>query len=90
MPHDFTPFQTVYSFYRRAKEKNLWEQILKKLVEEKREKEGMMEIKKSMIRKFCADSEKIRAHEWKKLRWIWVVEQTFSWLKSSIRLGRDD
>ena len=31
--HDFPPFQTVYSFYRRAKEKGLLDKILEFLVE---------------------------------------------------------
>ena len=37
LPHDFPPFQTVYSFYRRAKKKNLWDKILQFLVEKTRE-----------------------------------------------------
>ena len=37
LPHDFPPFQTVYSFYRRAKEKNLWDKILELLVEKTRQ-----------------------------------------------------
>ena len=32
LPHDFPPFQTVYSFYRRAKEKNLWDKKSRKHV----------------------------------------------------------
>ena len=34
-------------------------------------------------------SEKIKPHEWEKLPWRWVVERTFSWLKSSRRLSKD-
>ena len=37
LPHDFPQFQTVYSFYRRAKEKNLWDKILELLVEKTRQ-----------------------------------------------------
>ncbi len=37
LPHDFPPFQTVYSFSRRAKEKNLWDKILELLVEKTRQ-----------------------------------------------------
>ena len=40
LPHDFPPFQTVYSFYKRAKEKNLWDKILELLVERTREEAG--------------------------------------------------
>lgn len=40
LSHDFPPFQTVYSFYRRAKEKNLWDKMLELLVEKTREKAG--------------------------------------------------
>ena len=37
LPHDFPPFQTVYSFYRRAKKKNLWNKMLELLVEKTRQ-----------------------------------------------------
>jgi transposase len=40
MPKDFPPWPTVQSFFRRAKEKGLWEKILKALVEEERERRG--------------------------------------------------
>lgn len=40
LPHDFPPHDTVYSFYRRAKEKGIWEKILQALVEESRVKLG--------------------------------------------------
>ena len=40
LPHDFPPFQTVYSFYRRAKEKKLWDKILEVLVEKTRQQAG--------------------------------------------------
>ena len=40
LPHDFPPFQTVYSFYRRAKEKNLWDKMLELLVEKSRQQAG--------------------------------------------------
>ena len=43
LPHDFPPFQTVYSFYRRAKEKGLLDKILEFLVEKTRQQAGMEE-----------------------------------------------
>ena len=33
LPHDFPPWQTVYSFFRRAKMSGLWDEILQFLVE---------------------------------------------------------
>ena len=39
LPHNFPPFQTVYSFYRRAKEKGLLDKILK-FVEKTRQQAG--------------------------------------------------
>jgi transposase len=36
LPHDFPPFPTVWSFYRRAKLSGLWERILRGLVEKTR------------------------------------------------------
>ena len=33
LPHDFPPWQTVYSFFRRAKLSGLWDDILQFLVE---------------------------------------------------------
>ena len=33
LPHDFPPWQTVYSFFRRAKESGLWDELLKYMVE---------------------------------------------------------
>jgi transposase len=36
LPHDFPPFPTVWSFYRRAKKSGLWERILRDLVERTR------------------------------------------------------
>ena len=40
LPHDFPPWQTVYSFFRRAKIKGLWDDILTQLVEIARESAG--------------------------------------------------
>jgi Transposase DDE domain. len=34
-------------------------------------------------------SEKIKPHEWEKLKWRWVVERTLSWLNNSRRLSKD-
>ena len=36
LPNNFPPWQTVYSFFRRAKEKNIWEKVLHQLVESSR------------------------------------------------------
>lgn len=33
LPHDFPPWQSVYSFFRRAKQSGLWDEILLFLVE---------------------------------------------------------
>lgn len=33
LPHDFPPWQTVYSFFRRAKKSGLWDDLLQYLVE---------------------------------------------------------
>ena len=40
LPHDFPPYPTVWSFYRRAKLSGLWEKILYGLVQLTREKTG--------------------------------------------------
>lgn len=34
-------------------------------------------------------SEKIKPHQWEKLRWRWVVERTFAWINNSRRLSKD-
>ena len=36
LPTNFPPWQTVYSFFRRAKEKNIWEKVLEELVSRSR------------------------------------------------------
>ena len=36
LPHDFPPYSTVYSFYRRAMKSGLWDAILEHLVEKTR------------------------------------------------------
>ena len=36
LPTTFPPWQTVYSFFRRAKEKNIWEKVLEDLVSKSR------------------------------------------------------
>ena len=36
LPTNFPPWQTVYSFFRRAKEKNIWEKVLEDLVSKSR------------------------------------------------------
>ena len=40
MPHEFQAWQTVYSFFRRAKETGLWDKILQHLVEVTRRRAG--------------------------------------------------
>ena len=39
-PHDFPPYSTVHSFYRRARMNGLWDKILDALVKLTREKAG--------------------------------------------------
>lgn len=36
LPHDFPPFKTVYSFYKRAKDRGIWEKVMRDLVEKSR------------------------------------------------------
>jgi putative transposase len=36
LPRDFPPYKTVYSFYKRAKDKGIWEKMMKDLVEKSR------------------------------------------------------
>ena len=40
LPHDFPNWKTVYSFFRRANDKELWEKILRHTVRVTREKAG--------------------------------------------------
>lgn len=40
LPHDFPPYKTVYSFYKRAKDKGIWEKMMRDLVEKSRLKMG--------------------------------------------------
>ena len=40
LPHDFPPYSTVHSFYRRARLSGLWDKILQRLVEVTRKKAG--------------------------------------------------
>ncbi len=40
LPHDFPPYQTVYSFYRRTLKSGLWDKILQYLVTKTRERAG--------------------------------------------------
>jgi putative transposase len=40
LPHDFPPYSTVHSFYRRARLSGLWDKILQYLVVKAREDEG--------------------------------------------------
>ena len=43
LPHDFPPYSTVHSFYRRARLKGLWDRILKHVVKITRENGGRAE-----------------------------------------------
>ena len=43
LPHDFPPFQTVYSFFRRAKANGLWNRILEHMVKLTRKNTGRKE-----------------------------------------------
>lgn len=36
LPRDFPPYKTVYSFYKRAKDKGIWERMMRDLVEKSR------------------------------------------------------
>ena len=40
LPHDFPPYSTVHSFYRRARNSGLWDRILQHLVVKTREDAG--------------------------------------------------
>jgi len=40
LPHDFPPYSTVHSFYRRARNSGLWDKILHHLVLKTREEAG--------------------------------------------------
>ena len=43
LPHDFPPFQTVYSFFRRAKTSGLWDRLLEHMVKLTRRDAGKSE-----------------------------------------------
>lgn len=43
LPHDFPPYSTVHSFYRRARISGLWDRILKHLVKKTRTTVGRKE-----------------------------------------------
>jgi len=43
IPHDFLPYGTVWSFYRRAKQSGIWDKIMKHLVKKTRIKAGRNE-----------------------------------------------
>jgi putative transposase len=40
LPHDFPPYSTVHTFYRRARMSGLWEKVLQAMVEKTRLKAG--------------------------------------------------
>jgi putative transposase len=40
LPHDFPPYSTVHSFYRRARKSGLWDAILEHMVEKTRKDAG--------------------------------------------------
>lgn len=43
LPHDYPPHDTVWSFYRRAREKGTWDKVMKYLVKETRKNAGRNE-----------------------------------------------
>lgn len=43
LPHDFPPYSTVHSFYRRIRINGLWDKILEHLVKKTRENAGRKE-----------------------------------------------
>ena len=43
LPHDFPPYSTVHSFYRRARKKGLWGKTLKHLVKKTQVNAGKKE-----------------------------------------------
>ena len=43
LPHDFPPYSTVHSFYRRARINGMWKQILKSVVKKTRINAGRKE-----------------------------------------------
>ena len=43
LPHDFSPYSTVHSFYRRARISGLWDKILEHLVKKTRTNAGRKE-----------------------------------------------
>jgi len=43
LPHDYPPYNTVWSFFRRARESGLWERIMDALVKKTRVKAGREE-----------------------------------------------
>ena len=43
LPHDYPPHATVWSFYRRARDKGTWDEVLKYLVKETRKNAGRNE-----------------------------------------------
>ena len=49
LPHDFPPYSTVYSFFRRAKLSGLWDQILEHLVKESRKNANRNEQPNAII-----------------------------------------
>ena len=48
-----------------------------------------IEETKTILSRRVDISEKIKPHEWEKLKWRWVVERTFSWFKDYRRLSKD-
>ena len=57
LPHDFPPYSTVHSFYRRARISGLWDKILQYLVIKTREDAGREEAK-TVLRSFFGGSVK--------------------------------
>ena len=57
LPHDFPPYSTVHSFYRRARISGLWDKILEHLVKKTRTNAGRKESPSYAI----IDSQSVRA-----------------------------
>jgi len=63
LPHDFSPHDTVWSFYRRARKSGLWGRIMDALVRKTREHAGVMlhQAMESLILKARKPSPRVRS-----------------------------
>ena len=64
LPHDYPPHDTVWSFFRRARESGLWEKLMDALVKKTRENAGRAEgptlgiIDSQSVKTICASEER--------------------------------